>query len=335
MVELLFFDVGQGDSIIIRWIDDLKVKYGIIDCKLHQGRNPVLEYCRANQIEEIEFAVLSHPHFDHFSGFGEILDSVRLGDFTLKRFVHTSKVKSDYLATANKSKEATNELQKIFVTARYLRKNKGLKILVAEDDSDRIIKLGSEFKMQFLGPSSEEEDKFINKESYSTINDEIPSANPLANWLSTIIKISNQEIAILLTSDAVKQALSRIGKSKSGNFATQKLLFAQIPHHGAKTNHNQIFWNKLKKSTTTPVIISVGNKYNHPSQEVITYFDKHQNYELYRTDKLISFPSTPKSVSTSKTLDLFTRSATSRSITKDNYYQFSFTGVNFEVIKKS
>ena len=80
-----FKNVGQGDSIIIEWDD----KIGIIDCNIYKDSNPVLEYISQKDIEEIEFIILSHFHFDHFSGFPKLFDYCRDNKIKIKYFFHT------------------------------------------------------------------------------------------------------------------------------------------------------------------------------------------------------------------------------------------------------
>ena len=41
-MKITFKDVGQGDSIIIEWLDDDKRRVGIIDCKKKGRFNPVI-----------------------------------------------------------------------------------------------------------------------------------------------------------------------------------------------------------------------------------------------------------------------------------------------------
>jgi beta-lactamase superfamily II metal-dependent hydrolase len=50
-------------------------------------------------------------------------------------------------------------------------------------------------------------------------------------------------------------------------------VLVQIPHHGSKNNHVEDVWNNLNlKNSHT--FLSAGNKYDHPSQLVETYFKK-------------------------------------------------------------
>ncbi len=75
MVEIVFKNVGQGDSIILEWesSEEGTKKIAIIDCNLNKNENPVLQHLIELNLHEIEFVILSHPHEDHFSGFHELL----------------------------------------------------------------------------------------------------------------------------------------------------------------------------------------------------------------------------------------------------------------------
>jgi len=158
-----------------------------------------------------------------------------------------------------------------------------LSVYAIDDNPDLKIKLGNEFTMEVLSPSSRELKKYINGENYPFDNETV--SHPNANWLSTILKIYNDDLNILLTSDVENGALRRIGKRNGGRLGKDKIILAQIPHHGSKGNLDKTFWQMRKRFPKTPVVISVGkNNYRHPSQEVVDFFNGQPNYELERTD---------------------------------------------------
>ena len=82
MINVNFKNVGQGDSIIIEWKRDSLSKIGIIDCNLMGNKNPTLEHIISSNYSEIDFIILSHPHYDHFSGLVQILEYCELNKIT-------------------------------------------------------------------------------------------------------------------------------------------------------------------------------------------------------------------------------------------------------------
>jgi len=284
MVTITFKNVGQGDSIILEWTKNGTPRFGVIDCNLYQGENPVVKHIKSREIKEIEFLLLSHPHFDHFSGFHDLLIYCQDEDVNIKRFLHSAEITSDFLKSATRSLEAESSLLKLFKLLKNFRNERGLAINSIEDNADLKIPLGEGYIMEVLSPSSIEKDKFIRGENYP-FDEEDGKNNPNANWLSTILKISNKFGYILLTSDVESTALSRVGKAKSSRLGNGKILMAQIPHHGSKKNLNKTFWQRRTRDSKTPVVISVGeNGYKHPSKEVVQFFSKNSTYELVCTN---------------------------------------------------
>jgi len=302
VVNITFKNVGQGDSIVLEWED----KLAIIDCNLYNGGNPVLDHLKKNRVKKIEFIILSHPHTDHFSGFHELLSYCIEEDIHVNRFLHTAQSTPAFLKSANRSRESDTKLMALFALLKEMLDNKQIEIYAINDNPDMAIPLGEEFKLEVLSPSSLEIDKYIKKESYG-FDEEDEKSNPDANWLSTILKISNSKYYVLLTSDAIKSSFSRIGKRKNSRLKDLKLYLGQSPHHGSKGNLNESFWQIRKRCSNTPIIISVGeNHYGHPAAAVTDFFNKTPNYELRQTQNEIIISSTAQNVS--RILDTFSTS---------------------------
>ena len=166
-----------------------------------------------------------------------------------------------------------------------MRDSTGMGLNTIDDNPLFVKNLGTEFKMEIIAPTSVETDKYIRGVKFP-FNEEQATSNPNANWLCTVLKIYNDKCCILLTSDADKSVFSSLGMKKGGRIK-DKVILAQIPHHGSKGNLNKPFWTLRKRIEETPVVISVGkNGYNHPSKNVVNFFDKNPNYKIYSTNKL-------------------------------------------------
>lgn len=275
--------MGQGDSILLEWNQNEERKIAIIDCNQYLDTNPVLDYIKESKIREIDFMILSHPHLDHFSGFVELLQHCKKNDMKVGRFLHTAQTTPSYLKAATRSIEEKNKLLELFKLLDNFADENFLNVYAIDDNPDVKIDLGDEFKMEILSPSSREIKKYINGEDYPFDNETI--SHPNANWLCTLLKIYNDHLNILLTSDVESGSLRRIGKKNGGRLGKGKIILAQIPHHGSKGNLDKPFWQMRKRFPITPVVISVGkNSYKHPSTEVLDFFQRQPNYEIERTD---------------------------------------------------
>ncbi len=332
MVGLTFKNVGQGDSILIEWKKEGKNRIGIVDCNIFETHNPVLQHIIDNSYKSIDFIILSHPHYDHFSGLLALIEYCHQNNIQIKRFLHTSTVTPDYLKSACTSIANTKKLLKLFSKLKQMVKDENIKIYTIDDNPDTGIRLSNDFMIEVLSPSSIETDKYIRSEKFP-FDEEMGGNNPNANWLSTVLKISNKNYSIILTSDAEKSTLSRIGKVNYERLNNSKILIAQCPHHGAKKNLNKIFWRKIKRHEITPIIISVGsNKYNHPSDQVIFFFDKTSNYKIIRTDQIKVGTITKKAQTTSEMLDIFSINTTSATKKSNSQIKFNLLDSTFQQV---
>ena len=286
MVNLTFKNVGQGDSVVIEWNDNGDEKVAVVDCNLYLGHNPVLNHIVDRKYETIEFLLLSHPHKDHYSGFKNLIEHCRSQGIKIYRFLHTAKISPDYLMSINSSNESDKILFKLFDLLKTMRENGEIETFGIEAIPELVIPIGREFSIKVLAPTARDEDNFIRNANYP-FDEEGDNGRPNANWLCTLLVLFHNESKnyVVLSSDVKGEYLNRI----KGDFKDTKLVLGQVPHHGSKSNLFKPFWQNRKRSSSTPVVISVGkNNYSHPSDEVITFFHTLQNYVLYTTANNLS-----------------------------------------------
>ncbi|MEA3495574.1 MAG: MBL fold metallo-hydrolase [Bacteroidota bacterium] len=283
MIKITFKNVGQGDSIIIEWNKDDRNKIALIDCNLYQESNPVLKHITDNEYTEIEYVILSHPHYDHFSGFLQLLKHCKENNIHIKYFLHTSSQTPSFLKMATKSATSETELQNLFLFIQNNFEQMNMQVGAIQAEMPSEIPLSNDYSISVLAPSQKELNNYISGADYP-FDEENPHNNPKANWLSTILKINTLNGYVLLTSDVDKSSLIRID-IKHPERLQSKLILAQSPHHGAKTNHNNAFWRKRNRETQTPIVFSVGtNSYDHPSEEAVKFFRKN-DYKIFSTNK--------------------------------------------------
>lgn len=70
-----FIDVGQGDCELIA----TRTKTVLIDCGEREYFSDVIDYIKAQNIERLDYVVMSHPHSDHMGGMSYILDEFDIG----------------------------------------------------------------------------------------------------------------------------------------------------------------------------------------------------------------------------------------------------------------
>ena len=335
MINLTFKNVGQGDSIILEWIcsKTSEKKIAIIDCNNNES-NPILEHLISEDYKNIEFIILSHPHYDHFSGFTKVLQHCISERIFIKYFVHTCDSVPEFIQTANRTKTAKKAIQELFLLMRELPLKLGTKIGAMSSDSvTNFIPIDYGIKLIMLSPSLLELDNYRKGVNFGKTEEEA-SNDTNANWLSTVFQIllPNNTYA-LLTSDCSSKSLTRIGKS---NFdEDHKLLIGQSPHHGAAGNHTGTFWRMRKYDNDIPVVFSVGkNNYKHPSQKAIKDFIKY-NYKIHSTGQFGALGNTlNRSERTSTYLSMFSKPVYPENRKNNRYngdkkFNISLNGINY------
>lgn len=97
---------------------------------------------------------------------------------------------------------------------------------------------------------------------------------------SLVFKLYTSNFSMLFTGDIEEKAEKELIKNYKEKLKSTAI---KIPHHGSKSSSSQKFIEAIKPEIA---LIGVGenNKYNHPSQEIISRLKK-LGTKIYRTDK--------------------------------------------------
>jgi len=94
-----FINVGQGDAILIKAVDNSSRRKLLIDAgQSWQGRDRVVPYLQDLGIETIHLAVATHPHADHIGGFQHIFDNFEVLKIVDSGYEHDTQTYRNYLA---------------------------------------------------------------------------------------------------------------------------------------------------------------------------------------------------------------------------------------------
>lgn len=304
-LNVIFKNVGLGDSIILEWIgDDNRKKTGIINCNLHEGTNPIKDYIIEYNIIEIEFIILSSPQYKNYSGFVDLFNYCIKEKIIIHKFLHTLSFTPSIVKQLNKNIEFSkiltssevqlNRKQKIaqlftLLHNLHIDKNSILRGVYLISDLNKIV-LNYNLTLNFLSPSLHETQIYLDKTIKSLLGRGLhkSSTNHDANLLSSIIQLESNTEQILFTLNATKYSLRRLLKNENTSLFDKKMILAQIPNHGAKKNHTSQFWEEFKNSNSTIIVASVdSNPYNYPHKEVLEYFTE-KSLQVYTTGSVRS-----------------------------------------------
>ena len=275
MISITFKNVGQGDSIFLKWKNNKDNHYGIIDSNIYNNKNPILDELKKRKITNIDFVIISHLHYDHYSGIAEILDYCIDNSVKINKFLHT--FASDYLylfskiLKRTKHKFAFEKFIETFETA--ISKNVFDIFGTIESGNTENLVLSKNMKLVFHAPVGRDYfdlAKFRAKHMLS-----YPITYTDIHRVSTIIELSKENRSVLFTSDARKRAFVRLR-----NKLTKSFELIQVPHHGSSNNLDEKFWQSINKKDKCFAVFSVGDskKDKLPKKEVVDFFHKQGFY---------------------------------------------------------
>jgi beta-lactamase superfamily II metal-dependent hydrolase len=266
---ITFKNVGQGDSIVIEWTDQDSNKIGLIDCNRYSGKNPVLEHIKEKAYDSIEFAVLSHPHQDHYSGFIDLIEYCLENGIEIKRFYETSRhLDAQYWSYFEVDDKSTQQIVKLVqnISALYEADLTEWATL----DVGTCIPLSQGTYLECLSPSRDEI-----REVLSMMNDD-PDKNKKkvsesANLLSSVFILKTPNQSLFLSADAEIPTFDRLLNPKYGiSKMAGNLRLVQVAHHGSYANFHKGFWTLVATGGGIAVTSAgIHGKYNHPNSETI------------------------------------------------------------------
>jgi beta-lactamase superfamily II metal-dependent hydrolase len=301
IVRIYFKNVGQGDCIILEWLnEENEWEIALIDCnKKGRSSNNVVESVQKHisKYKKLRFLLMSHPHYDHFSGLQSILIFCKKEGIMIEEIYHTAFLANDHLEVllANqKSNENATHLKQLFDTFEDLDTPEGeigTKVRIIQNPTTLIEVENKNLYISTLSPSTYEVKRYakaaLSKDAQTL---KIKKHGGDNNILSTIICIETANWQILLTSDAIKETFEKRLKLAKKPYAVSKnrpLLALQVPHHGSIENHSPSFWDDYIDKSKTVAIISAGQNimYKHPHEEVVNYFHN-KAHKLYSTNNV-------------------------------------------------
>lgn len=288
MVNVLFKNVGQGDSILVSWKNDEgSIEYGVIDCNLYQSRNPLLDELKGiTSLSKLKFLIISHPHEDHYSGIGELLYYCIDKKIDIEYLLHTCNTEFSHMMDKVRLSMRAQQNLVDFIQGMDDAIKQGITQNVAHISHLLVpVSLYSNVQLKFLAPNGEVDFRIAKARNRNLANE--TTTKPDLNRLGTISLFTNGSKAILLTSDAAKSSFRRI-KDK----IDEKLELVQIPHHGSKGNLNEPFWRLRNKSQSCPAVLSIGDiaKDKLPDEYVVEFFDK-LGYQVESTNDVYGITS--------------------------------------------
>lgn len=266
-------DVGpiEGDSILISTAGGKTV---LVDAGDTTKGKVVVEALKRNNIQQLDYLIITHPHSDHLGGATEVFKAVKV--LNVIDNGQAPSVPPDLIAApkpvANKGKNLKPQKpsRTATITKFYDDYKQALTASGAHYETAAVgtkLDLGNGALLTILAPS----DPMFTRDHMKTGGNE-------ANANSIVMRLDYGSFSMLLAGDAEEQTEHRM-LTKDLNLQVQVL---KVAHHGSKYATSQDFLNRVKPAIA---LVSCGswNRYGHPAQSVLDRL-RTANVKLYRTD---------------------------------------------------
>ena len=235
-----FVDVGQGDCTLITYNGDAV----LIDAGPVSAGDSAAEYVM-NQVDAIDYFIITHPHEDHMGGAADILENIKVKNVIMP----DQEVETKFYQNAMKQ-IADHKVNVIYSEAHAVYDTGNIKITIIDSvipDEENLNNISIIARID------------VGSTSIMTTGDaEVEEEMQVVENYTSILGSSLYDPAILDCD------------------------ILQVGHHGSSTSSTSEF---LDLVTPGVAVISCGvdNSYGHPHQETLDLFADY-GFEVYRTD---------------------------------------------------
>ena len=230
--EILTFDVGNADSLLIR---TPKNKYIMIDTGrlpyrgISSAKRIINEYFYDRNIRALEYLILTHFDNDHSGGTIDVLNNIKVKNVIIQKKECDTKNSCEIL--------------------KYLKENN----LKTEIATNKTIYREKDFEIKTFAPKISRTET-LNKDKFE-------------NETSTVILIQSRGKYALFMGDGGVLAFNSIKEKLPKDIEEKGVKFLKTGHHGAKNVLNKEMAEFLRPELS---IVSTGpNTYGHPNKETL------------------------------------------------------------------
>ncbi|MDO8436177.1 MAG: ComEC/Rec2 family competence protein [bacterium] len=245
VLEVTFFDVGQGDAI---FIETSKRQQILID----GGPSSVVLEKLGKEMpfwdRTIDLVVLTHPEKDHLQGLILVLKK-----YKVENILWTGVIRD------------TSEFQEWQKLIKEKEAREGAKITIAKAGQKICLGIcsGSYPELDVLFPFDD-----LENQNFKDSND-----------TSIILRLSYKNSAFLFTGDASKSVEKKLLEKGIGIDSD----VLKVGHHGSKTSSGENFVAEVSPEIAI-ISVGKDNKYGHPTQEVLDTL-KNYGIKIFKTDE--------------------------------------------------
>ena len=247
--EIVFVSVGQGDCTHIRCgEEDILIDGGGNDY-LNTGERILMPYLLSQGVKDIDIAVLTHLHKDHYLGISELSEQ-----YPIKAIAIPMEYKNSYEEISERADMDSEDIVS-FDCDQYIYLNYSSKINIDDD-----------VYIEVLWP--------LEKETRHIRIDD-------ANEHNMVYMIHYKGIKIMVTGDLLEEDELRMVNHYKGSDRL-KCDVLKVAHHGSKSSSSEAFLDAAEPSIAV-IQVGRGNFYGHPHAQTLARLEE-RGIKTYRTD---------------------------------------------------
>ena len=262
-VNFHFFNVNNGDSILVEIVDDKNTFYVVVDTYFIKRNGaiycPALEYLKSQKAKAISSIIITHFHKDHFTGIEEYFNNFEVHKLCIPPVISRKSSSFDNIIESYKKEigntmrrtndgQILSELESLIFLIDYIKKNEDkVQEIEGKEMKFRIPELNEDIGVVYL-PVAKFKGALVKK-----ILDSKFSLNtfPQMNDMSVAICFTLFENRILLTGDSTfNQWREHIRQMKVDGVTNLGINILKASHHGSKNNNSDDIFNYFFKKMT-------------------------------------------------------------------------------------
>ncbi|WP_088103271.1 ComEC/Rec2 family competence protein [Halalkalibacter urbisdiaboli] len=213
-IRYFYLDAAEksGDAILIKSPDG---KTMLIDAGIVETGSKLSEYLDNMNIDQLDYAIATHPHHDHIGGYDTILRNKEIGKLMMPNIRQVTSTYKNFIQT----------IEEEMIDVAYVH-------------AGNQFYLGRHVLVEVISPEKEDLQKASAKKELSTAE---------INDLSLVLKVTYHNRTFLFTGDIYKKQEKKLVQEKKAALAAD---FLDAPHHGDKTSSSQEFIHAVHPQIT-------------------------------------------------------------------------------------
>lgn len=286
-IEIHFFEVGSGDSILLKFLSaDNEAEYVVIDCNKQYNNNKVFNFLKSENVKKINTLIITHLHQDHYSGISDLIDNFEINKLLIPPFISSNREKLRLIIEKYKEelkKNVSNMGENESVIKKFTDLTKLIKFINENCDNGIVEEAtGKENILRFsnIGNKNIESRIYLPLKKIKGILHKAIVGDKFNvdcfkndNEMSIVLGINAFGINLLFTGDSTSdQWLEHKRLMNHDGIENLNIQILKASHHGSKHNNNKEIYSYILTPNLEKqkFLIISANGTSHPDKEIFS-----------------------------------------------------------------